>query len=84
MTRSFGAIHDKEIFQRVVELSCQLENTRFESSVFQWFIRVEERHDNDRNNRHHKDRKAKGEGPKINVEAFSTHLMIQVYDGNES
>ena len=74
MTRSFRSIHDEQIFQWIAEFSCQLINTCFEASIFQWFVCVENWHDDDWDDRHHEDRKAKRKGPKINIEVFSTHL----------
>ena len=63
MTRSFRSIHDEQIFQWIAEFSCQLINTCFEASIFQWFVCVENWHDDDWDDRHHEDRKAKRKGP---------------------
>ena len=40
MAGSFGSIHDEKIFQRIVQCSCQFEDTCFEVSVGKWFILV--------------------------------------------
>mmetsp|Transcript_18671 Transcript_18671/g.40651 ORF Transcript_18671/g.40651 Transcript_18671/m.40651 type:complete len:329 (+) Transcript_18671:510-1496(+) len=74
MARSFRSIHDKKFLQRVADSSCQFMNTRFQCPFFQWFVLIENRHDHDGNNCHHKDGEAKHKGPHINVKVFSTHF----------
>ena len=76
--RSLGTIHDKELLQGVFELTSQFKDTSLQLAVWQRFVFIEQRHDKDRYNRHHKDGKDKHETPNINVKVFATHLLERI------